>query len=188
MHTFRDDLFPPSAVYEMLARVRYPYLRSLELWYQIDAPNELAADECLLASLPRSFPLLHYLTIHRFVWQEHSLQTHWDPVPIFWRLLPEFKHLQTFSLDPDVPERAGLPPMLHTNAEFFELLARLKGMAEEIVSGTPWRREVLMYRPLEYASTWERWTVVAVPEEQLCLRPPPPDASDDAEGESLDDP
>ncbi|KAJ6625151.1 hypothetical protein B0H10DRAFT_2003893 [Mycena sp. CBHHK59/15] len=167
--TFRTGVPSGSAIFDMLNRVNFPNLKTLELWYHINTLEDLPSDELLLASLPRFFPLLRDLTVHRLV-SRRVPKSRWDPVPIFRKLLPEFKHLRKFSLDPNIPERSGWPALERMDAEYAHLVKYLYWVAEEIVSMAPWLQEISMYRPVEMISPWERWDVIAVPGENIHLR------------------
>ncbi|KAJ6625134.1 hypothetical protein B0H10DRAFT_2003857 [Mycena sp. CBHHK59/15] len=168
--SFSSYLPSASAVFDMLTGVHCPSLKYLELWYKIPTSEEFPSEDLLLTCLPRIFPLLHDLKIHRSV-DCIVPKSCWDPVPIFRKLLPEFKHLRTFSLDPDIPDRPDWTALQSMDAKYAHLVKQLRTMAEEMVSIVPWLHEIAMFRLVEMISlSWERWDVIAVPGEKIRLR------------------
>ncbi|KAJ6526669.1 hypothetical protein B0H19DRAFT_544225 [Mycena capillaripes] len=137
-----------SQLLAMLADVCLPAVTYLELWYRTDP-----SDEALLHRLPRTFAALQYLEMHRFIGP--FLDDAWNPGSILKDVLPEFKHLRVFSLEPDAPERRGRRPPPYVDASYARYIRRLKAVAEEIVARTPWVDEIQMYVAVDNAWFWE---------------------------------
>ncbi|KAJ6527547.1 hypothetical protein B0H10DRAFT_2155478 [Mycena sp. CBHHK59/15] len=157
--TFTTAVPSASAIFDMLSRVNFPNLKTLELWYQVDDLKELPSDEHLLACLPHIFPLLRDLEVHRLV-SRAVPKSRWDPVVAnIQKVIARIQTLRSFSLDLDIPERSGWPALERMDAEYAHLVKYLHWVAEEIVSMVPWLQK---YRSLG---------VIAVPGEKIRLRP-----------------
>ncbi|KAJ7831424.1 hypothetical protein B0H14DRAFT_2804893, partial [Mycena olivaceomarginata] len=136
----------------MLAGVYLPAVTHLQLWYQTDA-----SDNIFLHRLPAAFPSLRTLEIHRFMGQ--NMDDEWNPASVFQTLLPHWKDLRVFAIEPDYPNRRH------------KYLRRLRGIAEEMVLLTPWLREIRIAVQFEDDMSWETWDIVYVPGEGIRLCP-----------------
>ncbi|KAJ7806411.1 hypothetical protein B0H14DRAFT_2875678 [Mycena olivaceomarginata] len=154
-----------SALLDMLAGVYLPAVIDLELWYRTDL-----SDETFLRCLPRVFPSLQRLEMHRFIGED--LDDMWNPAPILQHVLAELKDLRVFSLEPDIPERRHrLPPhcMNHKQARY---IRRLRAVAEDIILETPWLAQIQMYVQVDDEAYWEEWDVISGPGDRASLRSP----------------
>ncbi|KAJ7177463.1 hypothetical protein C8R43DRAFT_507708 [Mycena crocata] len=170
VHSFRLEIPECSVILDILADVQFSNLTSLELWYRIMEPEQLASDDLLLASIPQRFPLLRHLTLHRWVLPHTSHRYRMNPSPELRKLLSQLKHLQTFSLDPNVNYCSVAPPMPHVEEEYAYVVKLLRKIAEDIVPAIPWLHQISMYRPVARYTPWETWDVISFPGESIRLR------------------
>ncbi|KAJ7865531.1 hypothetical protein B0H13DRAFT_1076408 [Mycena leptocephala] len=159
---FPTNTLRASRLLRMLAGVYLPAITELEIWYITDA-----SDTPLLRCLPRVFPSLRHLEIHRFMGT--NVDHEWNPGPVFQNLLPEFKSLRLFALEPDDPYRRQITPrgIEYKNAKY---IRRLRSLADEMVRLTPWLREIRISIQCEDLMYWEAWEVVSVPGEEAYVR------------------
>ncbi|KAJ7483962.1 hypothetical protein B0H11DRAFT_2279657 [Mycena galericulata] len=165
LYRYPGHILCASAFLDMLAGVYLPAVIDLELWYRTDL-----ADEAFIQCLPRVFPSLRRLEMHRFIGE--GLDDNWNPAPILQHVLAQMKHLRVFSLEPDVPERRHrLPPhcMNHKQARY---IRRLRAVSEEIILRTPWLEQIQMYVQEDDDAYWEKWDVVSDPAGKPSLRSP----------------
>ncbi|KAJ7174147.1 hypothetical protein C8R43DRAFT_636550 [Mycena crocata] len=170
IHSFRREIPECSVILDILADVQFSNLTSLELWYRIMEPEELVSDELLLACIPQRFPLLRHLTLHRWVLPYTTHAYRMDPSPEFRKLLPQLKHLETFSLDPNVNYCSQSGPMPYVEEQYAYIVKLLRKIAEDIVPAIPWLRQISMYRPVAQYTPWETWDVISLPGESIRLR------------------
>ncbi|KAJ7174149.1 hypothetical protein C8R43DRAFT_636552 [Mycena crocata] len=170
IHSFRREIPECSVILDILADVQFSNLTSPELWYRIMEPEELVSDELLLACIPQRFPFLRHLTLHRWVLPYTTHAYRMDPSPEFRKLLPQLKHLETFSLDPNVNYCSQSGPMPYVEEQYAYIVKLLRKIAEDIVPAIPWLRQISMYRPVARYTPWETWDVISLPGENIRLR------------------
>ncbi|KAJ7205533.1 hypothetical protein GGX14DRAFT_458569 [Mycena pura] len=154
-----------SDLLNIFSGVHYPAVTRLELWYRADV-----SDADFLFRLPEVFPSLRYLEVHRFT--PYAMDDQWNPARTFQAVLPHFKKLRLFALEPDDPHRRHkITPrgMVPRNAKY---IRRLRSIAEEMVFLTPWLEEIWISVRFANEVRWERWDIVSAPGENICLRSP----------------
>ncbi|KAJ7068795.1 hypothetical protein C8F01DRAFT_623038 [Mycena amicta] len=172
----RQPILPCVQLQQLLERVDFPCLKTLDIWYRVDTMDDLHAEEKLLESIAHKFPLLENLEIYR-IWNHDSplLQDCWDPVPRFRALLSKLHHLKRFSANLDDPERHRRRQLVERwNPTLQAYIQRLAKLAIDIIELCPSSQlwEVGMYRKVsrDFHFNWERWAVVRFEDGTLHLR------------------
>nr|GAT54668.1 predicted protein [Mycena chlorophos] len=159
----RQPILPASALLQLLERVDFPDLEVLEVNYLVHELAEVDDQDTLLSLLPNKFPRLRHLAISRF-WDhdESDLDEHWDPVPVYRKLLSRLPNLRFFRFNADVPERSGQIPFMDYSPPFVAHVERLRVLGEGIVRDCPWLSEISLYRQFRADPRlhWECWKVV----------------------------
>ncbi|KAF7294237.1 hypothetical protein HMN09_01152100 [Mycena chlorophos] len=162
----RQPILPASALLQLLERVDFPDLEVLEVNYLVHELAEVDDQDTLLSLLPNKFPRLRHLAISRF-WDhdESDLDEHWDPVPVYRKLLSRLPELRFFRFSADVPERSGQIPFIDYGPPFVAHIERLRKLGEGIVRDCPWLSTLSLYRQFRSDPRlhWEYWSVVLGP-------------------------
>jgi hypothetical protein len=90
---------------------------------------------------------------------------------VFQTLLPHWKDLRVFAIEPDYPNRRHKVTPRALDLKNARYLRRLRGIAEEMVLLTPWLREIRIAVQFEDDMSWETWDIVYVPGEGIHLCP-----------------
>ncbi|KAF7332526.1 hypothetical protein MKEN_00134900 [Mycena kentingensis (nom. inval.)] len=179
----------PSILLDSLERATFSSLQTLNIWYTIKSLEHLEDEEPLLSALPRLFPDLQHLELHRrWAHQATGLAGHWDPIPRLRVLLSQFEDLRTVKLNISHPERTRRQPFMYETEEYFAHLRRLYALAEEVTADAPSLESASMYREFGHDRTlyWETWSVGKDDEGTRLLEPrprPPFDAQPEIENE-----
>ncbi|KAF7294288.1 Aryl-alcohol oxidase-like protein [Mycena chlorophos] len=180
----RQPILRCSEMEQIFSHVDFPLLTSLIFWYRIQDLGDVDAERRLLELIPRAFPRLQTLVIHRlFNHDSPALRELWDPVvsllhihyllyprklivykPRFRSLLSKLPDLRSFFGNFDDPQRHRKyrfrsihDPGYHTHIE------RLSKLALDIAAqASPSLKRIAIYRELgrDDAFYWQYWDVV----------------------------
>ncbi|KAF7307778.1 hypothetical protein MKEN_01137900 [Mycena kentingensis (nom. inval.)] len=175
--TIWQPLLLATELLSLLENVDFPDLEVLQIWYTVATAQDADAEAGIFALVPVKFPRLRKILFWRqWIDDEEELTGLWDPTFKLKAMCSKLPELQDLRVNPDVPDPISGTPFQRPVPEFYASIARLRGMAQEIVSECPSLRVVALYTNavnIHMSYSWEVWDVLLGPAGEVQLRDRP---------------